>query len=251
MGDEHDFRIRDFDLPLPPEPDSSEDIIRIQKLAFRETNDEKAKAHKGSRSYDAAVVFAFAETNMPIRLKYDVDFIYAASCDMGPHPLWNGYRTHTVRVEDELIHLPGWGLDSGKSPIGRRALALRETSIVRRLRQEDEYYSSDYERDWDDHEGYHNSPGRRLALPPATSSSECGQETLIVEACGVSDNEVFARAWCSYWGVHAVIANSRETCIACAVREARAAGVDAVILTEGGREGEHDQGVWDLLSQVG
>jgi hypothetical protein len=247
MGDEPDFCIGDFNLPLPPEPDSSEDIIRIQKLAFRETNDEKSKGHKGLRSYNSAVIFAFAEITVPIGLKYDVDFISAACCDEAPHPLWHGYRTRTVRVEDGLLELPGWGYGATGAPIGRRAMALRENSLAKRSRREDEFYSSDYERDWDDAENYHDSPGRRLTIRDASPTDELhADKTLVVEACGVSDNEVFARAWCSYWGVHAVVANIRYTCIACAVREARAACVDIVILTEGGREGEHDQGVADL-----
>ncbi|KAK4998474.1 hypothetical protein LTR28_013671, partial [Elasticomyces elasticus] len=43
---------------------------------------------------------------------------------------------------------------------------------------------------------------------------------LVIEAFGVSDNEVFARAWCAQSGVSALVADVRQTCMACAIREA-------------------------------
>jgi hypothetical protein len=86
----------------------------------------------------------------------------------------------------------------------------------------------------------------------STSSGEEERPILLIDSTGVSDNEVFARAWCSHWGVDAVVANvSMEgkdctgTCIACAVRLAIAAKVGAVILTEGGIKEERDTGVWE------
>lgn len=59
-------------------------------------------------------------------------------------------------------------------------------------------------------------------------------EVLVVEAYGVPDNEVFARAWCSFWGLPSVTADIGTTCPACAVREAYAAKVSVVILVERG-----------------
>jgi len=56
------------------------------------------------------------------------------------------------------------------------------------------------------------------------------EEVLIIEAFGVCDNEVFARAWCSYWGLAALVADVDKTCVACAVREAYAASIKVVIL---------------------
>jgi hypothetical protein len=70
---------------------------------------------------------------------------------------------------------------------------------------------------------------------PAFKSLE---EVLVVEAYGVSDNEVFARAWCAQYGFDALVANIKDTCIACAIREAYAACLSVVILTEGGMAGE-------------
>jgi hypothetical protein len=92
-----------------------------------------------------------------------------------------------------------------------------------------------------DHDDYHDDP----------EMDDDDSTTLIVDASGVSDNEVFARAWCAHWGEHAVVANLKGCCIACAVREARAACARVVIVTEGGTVEEKDKGVWDLMSTVG
>jgi len=56
------------------------------------------------------------------------------------------------------------------------------------------------------------------------------EEVLVIEAFGVGDNEVFSRAWCSYWGLDAVVADADNTCVACAIREAYAASIKVVIL---------------------
>ena len=68
-------------------------------------------------------------------------------------------------------------------------------------------------------------------------------KVLAIEALGVSDNEVFARAWCAHHGHSAIVANTKETCMACAIREAYAACVSVVIFTEGGKDTEKDEGI--------
>jgi hypothetical protein len=86
-----------------------------------------------------------------------------------------------------------------------------------------------------------------MALTTTTSELAHMQvkKVLAIEAMGVSDNEVFARAWCSHHGHSAIIANVKETCMACAIREAYAACISVVIFTEGGKEDEEDRGVYD------
>ena len=70
---------------------------------------------------------------------------------------------------------------------------------------------------------------------------------LVIEAFGVSDNEVFARAWCSFWGRACVVADVGETCPGCAVREARAVGVRVVVLVlRGGEVEKVDRGMENL-----
>lgn len=58
------------------------------------------------------------------------------------------------------------------------------------------------------------------------------EEVLVIEAFGVPDNEVFARAWCSFWGLAAVIVDLKNGCAACAIREAFVAGVSVVIAVQ-------------------
>ncbi|KAA8564648.1 hypothetical protein EYC84_011558 [Monilinia fructicola] len=40
---------------------------------------------------------------------------------------------------------------------------------------------------------------------------------LVIEAWGVGDNECMARAWCSHWGLNAVVAVLGRTCVGCAM----------------------------------
>jgi hypothetical protein len=37
------------------------------------------------------------------------------------------------------------------------------------------------------------------------------EKVLVIEAFGVADNEVLARAWCSHWGLGAVVADVERT----------------------------------------
>jgi hypothetical protein len=91
-----------------------------------------------------------------------------------------------------------------------------------------------------------SSPSKK-ALTLSTSNGPAHmqiEKVLAIEALGVSDNEVFARAWCAHHGHNAIVANIKETCMACAIREAYAACVSVVIFTEGGKETEKDEGVF-------
>ncbi|EEP81181.1 predicted protein [Uncinocarpus reesii 1704] len=64
-------------------------------------------------------------------------------------------------------------------------------------------------------------PGRRWHRPRR-------RQTYIVDARGSSDKEAYARAWCSAVGTDAVVARVGRTCLACSIREARAANVPVV-----------------------
>ncbi|WEW61387.1 hypothetical protein PRK78_006877 [Emydomyces testavorans] len=54
-------------------------------------------------------------------------------------------------------------------------------------------------------------------------------ETYIIDARGSVDKETYVRAWCSAVGTDAVVARVGRTCLACSIREARAANVCVVI----------------------
>ncbi|KAH8677432.1 hypothetical protein BX600DRAFT_506472 [Xylariales sp. PMI_506] len=66
------------------------------------------------------------------------------------------------------------------------------------------------------------------------------ERVLVIEAFGVPDNEVLARAWCSHWGFSAVIADISKTCMACAIREAYAATLTIVVLVDGQEESSRE-----------
>ncbi|KAK6348773.1 hypothetical protein TWF730_009544 [Orbilia blumenaviensis] len=52
----------------------------------------------------------------------------------------------------------------------------------------------------------------------------------VINAKGVGqDLYIYAKAWCSRWGVDAVISRASRTCLSCAIREAYAIAVDVVI----------------------
>lgn len=84
----------------------------------------------------------------------------------------------------------------------------------------------------------------RVYGPPAGDKGEAeghdDEKVLVVEAFGVSDCEVLARAWCAHWGLSAVVADVQRTCVACAVREAYAATVTVVILIDERRRDDDD-----------
>jgi hypothetical protein len=242
-----DYYVRDFDIPSLPDTFYAEETIRIQKLAFFEIDDSESRDRKkGAKLHEAAVVFAAAGNNIPLRLRYDVDFVNTPPCENGPHPLFHTYKTHFTRVEDGLRDMAGLNGEfvintNRNTTMGSRgdATSLMDTDAA------SQYYTNDWH-----HDSESQAPRRPIRgfLP---SSEETEEPTLVVDASGVTDNEVFARAWCAHWGEHAIIANLKETCISCAVRAAYAAKVRVVIVTEGGRDIERDQGVCDLMSTVG
>jgi hypothetical protein len=74
-------------------------------------------------------------------------------------------------------------------------------------------------KDWGGVNGNSGSVGARSSssTPTPAPNGELNEDghdeekVLVVEACGVADNEVLARAWCSHWGLSAVIADVERT----------------------------------------
>ncbi|KAF2146013.1 uncharacterized protein K452DRAFT_348667 [Aplosporella prunicola CBS 121167] len=209
--EEADYPVNDYELLVPDMEDVTNDI-RVEKLSFAPVKDQQPSKH-GSEApllFDAAIVFACGGDSWPMRLKYDVDFISAYPCQGGPHVLFFDYRYKSIRVDDGLVDIHEWGprpprqsSSNRSSPTSSRTLS--QTSIA------------------------------------ADAAHAHIDRVLAIEALGVSDNEVFARAWCAHNGHSAVVANIKETCMACAIREAYAACVSVVIVTEGGVPGERDE----------
>jgi hypothetical protein len=153
--------------------------------------------------YNVAVTFAYDGLSWDIRLRYDVSFISATPCHSGPHVLFYDYAYQAIKV-DALLELEGWGATT-------KATAKSFSS------SEDSSF------------GCQSAPLR-------TKEEQVDEEdkVLVVEAFGVPDNEVCARAWCAHFGLSAVTANIQRLAWL-ALYEAYAARVNMVILTEGRR----------------
>jgi hypothetical protein len=132
--------------------------------------------------------------------------------------LYYDYAYKAIKVDGGLVDIHDWAFQSG-----------RTSSPPPSLR---------------------SSPSARKSMAVTTTSKSVAsnelahqqvKKVLAIEALGVSDNEVFARAWCAHWGHSAIVANIKETCMACAIREAYAACISVVIFTEGGRPNERDE----------
>ncbi|KAK1639488.1 hypothetical protein BDP81DRAFT_312981 [Colletotrichum phormii] len=190
------FPVKEYKL-VAPDADDIVDTVRIELLSFKAVPDRFQEPPPAPRVFDATVQFAVDGVSWPMRLTYDVSFISAWPCSGGPHPLFFDYVFQTVKA-DEIMNIKDWGGLYGQSPSARSS---RTSSTA----------------------GPHT----------ASSQDQVDEEqVLVVEAFGVRDNEVLARAWCSHWGLSAVIADIRKTCMACAIREAYAATLTVVVLVD-------------------
>lgn len=199
------YPISEYQILLPEnDPYNLVNTIRIEKLALRpistpSTSPSPSRSSSQGDSgkpltYDAAVQFAIEGKSWPLRLSYDVSFVSAHPCSRRPHPLFFDYVYRAVKI-DELLTVRNWG-----------GLNMNI------------------------------HPGSESSDPPRSGErddEEDEEKVLVVEAFGVADNEVLARAWCSHWGLSAVVADIEHCCMACAIREAYAACLTVVILVEG------------------
>ncbi|KAK7554679.1 hypothetical protein IWX49DRAFT_575724 [Phyllosticta citricarpa] len=206
------YPVDDFELVMPETEEVTNDI-RVQKLSFVPVKDQ-ATSRQGEGAplwWDASIIFACGGESRSFRLRYDVDFVSAYPCHQGPHVLFYDYSYRAIRVDDGLMEIVDWGRRPARASTNQGSgSSSRDSSKTTLLTQTE----------------------------PANTYLEC---VLVVEALGVSDNEVLARAWCAHNGHSAIIANIKKTCMACAIREAYAACIGIVILTEGGKPGERDE----------
>jgi hypothetical protein len=211
------YPLSEYQLVLPEvDPYIITDTVRIEKLALKPVlapqNGQDPRGRDKPLTYDAAIQFAVDGKSWPLRLSYDVSFVAAYPCARGPHPLFFDYDFKRVRV-DELLTIKRWGgINPNTSSIGASSSdGARTADGVGKL-------SGQAGRDESEDEG-----------------DDEAEKVLLVDAYGVPDNEVLARAWASHWGLSALLADVELTCVACAVREAYAACLNIVILVEGRR----------------
>jgi hypothetical protein len=189
------YPVADYEV-VAPDFDEMADEIRLQRLRLYPGLDRASSASSSRTSpitYEAAITFAVEEgLSYRLQLRYNVDFISAFPCHEGPHVLFYDYSYQAIKVGPDLRALHNWA-DENKPP---RREVLQERTLTDRM-------------------------------PPAARHLN---KILVIEALGVSDNELFARAWCANWGVSAIVADISQTCMACAIREAYAACVTVVII---------------------
>jgi hypothetical protein len=161
--------------------------------------------------------------------------------------LFCDYKYRAVRTGDELLDIYDWATRSRNEGSYYAPAKKSPPSSRRESRDHKRRISEGSVRQITDGRHRSSTGGSVKSLSISTDASMVESppisEVLVIEAFGVSDNEVLARAWCSFEGVHAIVANVRETCMACAIREAIAACVSVVILTAGGSPEENDSSV--------
>jgi len=174
------YPISEYHL-LRADTDFIVNTVRIEKLALKPISSAIIPDNRDTDkplTYDAAVQFAIDGRSWPLRLSYDVSFVSAYPCSHGPHPLFFDYVHKVVKV-DEILGIKDWGGMYGTTN------SIRATS----------------------------SNGGTSPAVDRTAEDEDDQKekVLVIEALGVGDNEVLARAWCSHWGLSAIVADIEIT----------------------------------------
>jgi hypothetical protein len=157
---------------VSPEADEIVDTVRIELLSLTPAADRARES--GPTWFDASLQFAIDGVSWPLRLSYAVSFVSAWPCSDGSHPLFFDYVYHVIKV-DEIVEVRDW---NGTAPDGR------------------------------DTKGKGKSAAAQAYTPAGNHDDE---KVLVVEAFGVPDNEVLARAWCAHWGLNAVVADIGKT----------------------------------------
>jgi len=212
------FPVKEYSLVNPSyDPyylDAAHDLVRIELLSLRPCA-VPPTTDSGPRWFDATVQFAIDGASWPFRLAFDVSFIQAWPCSDGPHPLFFDYIFESVRA-DELIDLKNWNGVYGGPPDGRNARSLSPASaggsaggsasgsgqpgkgVAKGFSSTGNLAGSGFKD---------KGKGKSSPLPSAGDD----EKVLVIEAFGVSDNEVLARAWCAHWGLSAVVADVAKT----------------------------------------
>ncbi|KAF7948125.1 uncharacterized protein EAE97_003536 [Botrytis byssoidea] len=222
------YPVNEFVLPMLDLVSPPIDNIRIEKLAFEvakpnqqlDGGSPKRSSEIGKRppTYDACVVFARRGKSHWLRLAHDVSFITAYPCSISPHPLFFDYVYKIARM-NQLLDIHNWAGVGGDN--------LNEDLQLGWAPEPEEL---GVEGSWEDN---YDRKGAKWSFKELMEGVD-KDTVLVIEAWGVEDNECMARAWCSHWGLNAVVAVVGKTCLSCAVREAYAAAINVVIFV--GRE---------------
>ncbi|KAI0389788.1 hypothetical protein F5Y17DRAFT_101344 [Xylariaceae sp. FL0594] len=175
------YPVSEYDLPIP-DADDAVDTVRVQMLNLKPVADKPDVSGPGL--YDASILFAIDGASWPLQLSYDVSFVHAWPCSDGPHPLFFDYVYTAVKV-DTVVGIRDWAKAQWQLPNSRGGSAKDGSTAALKLPD-----AQDQQKPRDDDDA---------------------ERVLVIEAFGVRDNEVLARAWCSHWGLNAVVADVRRT----------------------------------------
>ncbi|POS85430.1 hypothetical protein EPUL_003592, partial [Erysiphe pulchra] len=165
------------------------DDIRIEKLTLWPVSTSTKINKMKPTTFDVTVHFALNGTSWPLMLKYDVMFVSACSCKDGPHPLFYDYEHKVVQVSD-ILQINDWA-EEGSIPVNFTPKSHTGSAIERIILE---------------------TVGSQMTVSQtisgiSTTTGKYDEKVLVIEAYGVTDNEVLARAWCSHWGLNALIAD--------------------------------------------
>lgn len=189
------FPVKEYEL-VTPEVDEMVDTVRVELFTLKPCADRAGEP--GPQWFDAAIQFAIDGASWPLRLTYDVSFINAWPCSGGPHPLFYDYA-YQVAKADEIIEIRDWaGLYGPKS----RAKLIGHGNDTERSVSESPKGRGSSSR---------VTPSKKGHSKGKSFEDEDEEKVLVIEAFGVPDNEVLARAWCAHWGLSAVVAEVEKT----------------------------------------
>lgn len=177
------YPVREYVL-VGPDDDRLLDTARIELLSLRSVPPSRGAVAQNPGLYDATIQFAIDGVSWPLNLAYDVSFVNAWPCSDGPHPLFFDYIYKMVPVDD-LVHVQDWGGYRRKPVLPASA---RSTPIPGGL-----------------------GPTGASNLSQDNQKEHEDEEVLVIEAMGVKDNEVLARAWCAHWGLNSIVSDIKTT----------------------------------------
>ena len=148
------YAVGEYELVLPTTTSDVADTIRIQKLAFEESqgsnDDGLSETSEELTTCYSAVIFAINGHSTPIPLTHDVSFISAAPCCQGPHVLFYDYEYLSVRI-DGLLQLDPLHLFSGSRRSSARYVDSEKVIVIEAFGVADNQVLA---RSWCSHQGF-------------------------------------------------------------------------------------------------
>ncbi|KAI0025754.1 hypothetical protein F4780DRAFT_789283 [Xylariomycetidae sp. FL0641] len=205
------YPVKEYEL-LMPDFDDIPDTVRVELLSLKPLSGPAEKQEAGSNSSNANGT-GLVETKVP--KVFDASIRFAIDGVSWP-----------LRLSYDVVFLHAWPCSEGPHPLffDYSYTAVKADEIIGI-------------HDWGRAPQAERTGSANSTPTKGITQGDDEERVLVIEAFGVRDNEVLARAWCAHWGLNAVVADIGKTCTACAIREAYAATLTVVILVEDLPEG--------------